>query len=225
MGHTKKPVKFVRPEVIEEFLKQENYPIGIISATITDYPWLDELLDMLEYYKIKFSVSSMRADGITRRILKLLKQSDQNTYTIAPEGISQKIRNIMLKDLTEEELLNALELGRLENFTNVKLYYIVGFEEEESEDFEELKNFISKIKKMGYRSISLSINPLIPKRKTPFYGRNFINEKKYTKIRKWMYENLKGVKLHFESYKLSKKQYIYNIMTEEDIIKKFEKRY
>jgi radical SAM superfamily enzyme YgiQ (UPF0313 family) len=223
MGNTKKPVKFVKPELIKELLKDEKYPIGIISATITDYPWLDELLDILEYYEIKFSVSSMRADGITKRLLRLLKESGQNTYTIAPEGISQKIRDVMLKDLNEEELLTALEMGRMENFSSVKLYYIVGFDEEDNEDFNELKSFIDKVKKLGYKSITLSINPLIPKKNTPFYGRKFINERRYNEIRKWMYENLKGVKLHFESYKLSKKQNLYNNISLEELINLFSK--
>ncbi|WP_232618066.1 B12-binding domain-containing radical SAM protein [Thermosipho africanus] len=223
MGNTKKPVKFVKPELIKDLLKDEKYPIGIISATITDYPWLDELLDILEYYEIKFSVSSMRADGITKRLLRLLKESGQNTYTIAPEGISQKIRDVMLKDLNEEELLTALEMGRMEDFSNVKLYYIVGFDEEDNEDFNELKSFIDKVKKLGYKSITLSINPLIPKKNTPFYGRKFINERRYNEIRKWMYENLKGVKLHFESYKLSKKQNLYNNISLEELINLFSK--
>ncbi|MBO8160971.1 MAG: radical SAM protein [Thermosipho sp. (in: Bacteria)] len=217
MGYTKKPVKFVPPDVIEVYLKNEKNSVGIISATITDYPWLDELLDILEKYEIKFSVSSMRADGITDRLLKLLKRSEQKVFTIAPEGISQKIRNLILKDISEEDLMNSLELGRINDFRNVKLYYIVGFEEEDESDYTELKEFIAKVKKLGYREITLSINPLIPKKATPFYNRRFITEREYNKIIKWMRTNLKGVKLHFESYKFAKKQYTYNVLKENDI--------
>lgn len=219
MGHTKKPVKFVFPSIIEDFLKEEKNPIGIISATITDYPWLSELLEILEKYNINFSVSSMRADGINDRLLKLLKKSGQNTFTIAPEGVSQRIRNFINKDITEEDLFNALELGRKNNFKNVKFYYIVGFEKEDWNDYEELKNFIINVKKMGYSNISLSVNPLIPKKGTPFYGKSLIDERQYNSIIKWMRTNIEKAKFHFESYKYSKKQYLYNILSEEEIKK------
>jgi len=225
MGHTKKPVKFVSPPVIEAFLKEEKNSIGIISATITDYPWLDQLLEILEKYNINFSVSSMRADGITNRLLKLIKKSGQNTFTIAPEGVSQKIRNRINKDISEEDLFNTLELGRKNEFKSIKFYYIVGFDEEEWDDYEELRNFIIKVKKMGYSNISLSINPLIPKKGTPFYGKTFIDEKQYNSIIKWMKTNLQKVKFHFESYKYSQKQYLYNILSEEEIKKLILKIY
>ncbi|SHH30986.1 B12-binding domain-containing radical SAM protein [Thermosipho atlanticus] len=217
MGHTKKPVKFVPPEVIEDFLRKEKSSIGIISATITDYPWLDKLLNILENYKIEFSVSSMRADKITDRLLGLLKKSGQKTFTIAPEGVSQKIRNIILKDISTEHLINALEIGRKNNFKNVKLYYIVGFEEETQEDYEELKKFIEFVKKMGYNDISISVNPLIPKKNTPFYNRKLISEKEYNRLIKWLRMNIRGVKFNFESYRFSKKQYLYNTFDEEEV--------
>ncbi|MBT1248450.1 MULTISPECIES: radical SAM protein [unclassified Thermosipho (in: thermotogales)] len=224
MGYNKKPVKFVHPNVIEEFLKNETYPIGIISATITDYPWLDELLDILEEYNIKFSVSSMRADGISERLLRLLKDSGQKSFTIAPEGVSQRIRNLMLKDIDEDDLLFALDVGRKVSFNSIKMYYIVGVGEELF-DFVELKSFLEKVKKMGYKSITLSVNPLIPKKKTPFYGREFISNGEYNKIRKWMKESLKGIRINFESYKLSKKQYEFNVMSEKEIVDYIKKRF
>ncbi|ABR30078.1 radical SAM protein [Thermosipho melanesiensis] len=224
MGYNKKPVKFVRPSIIEEFVKNEKNPIGVISATITDYPWLDDLLDILEEYNIEFSVSSMRADGITERLLCLLKKSGQRTYTIAPEGISQRIRDILLKDIDVEELYSALETGRKVGFKSVKFYYIVGLGEGK-DDLGEMKEFINNVKKMGYKSISLSVNPLIPKRRTPFYGRKIISEKEYNNMKKWFYENLRGIKINFESYRLSKKQYDFNVMNENDIVEFVKRRY
>ncbi|MDN5324339.1 MAG: hypothetical protein PWP02_49 [Thermosipho sp. (in: thermotogales)] len=217
MGHTKKPVKFVPPQVIENFVKNEKNSLGIISATITDYPWLDQLLEILEKYAVSFSVSSMRADGITDKLLKLLKKGGQNTFTIAPEGVSQKIRDEINKDITGDDLFKALELGRNNGFKNIKFYYIVGFENEDLNDYEELKIFIDKVKELGYTNISMSVNPLIPKKGTPFFGKKLIEEKQYNNIIKWMRTNIKGVKFHFESYKYSKKQYLYNILSEEEV--------
>ncbi|QTA38831.1 radical SAM protein [Thermosipho ferrireducens] len=215
-GYTKKPVKFVKPEFLEELIKKYKYPIGIISATITDYPWIDKLLNILEKYKVTFSVSSMRADKVNIKLLELLKKGGQNSFTIAPEGISEKLRQVMLKDLQESEILNALELGRQIGFKNVKAYYIIGLQEETPEDFLELKSFIKKVKKLGYKKITLSVNPLIPKKCTPFSERKLIDRKSYTRKIKWLKENLKAVKIISESYKSAELQYTLNNFNEKE---------
>jgi len=122
----------------------------------------------MERENIKFSVSSMRVDDVNERLLKMLKMTDHKSFTVAPEGISQRIREIMLKDITQEGIFNGLTLGRNVGFEHVKLYYIIGFSEETSEDYREFFWFIDEVNKMGYRKITLSINPLVPKPKTPF---------------------------------------------------------
>jgi len=171
-GHTQKPVRFIKPNVFEKIVeKYREEKFGLISATITDYPWLDELLNILERYSIKFSVSSMRMDGLNLRLLKLLKKSGQRTFTVAPEGGSQKIRDILGKDIEEKDIENALKMGRNAGFNGIKMYFIYGLEEEEEEDLLAIKELADFARSLGYTKITLSLNPLIPKPRTPFEKR------------------------------------------------------
>ncbi|AMW32246.1 B12-binding domain-containing radical SAM protein [Fervidobacterium islandicum] len=208
-GYTKKPVKFASlDEVIEVFERYQDFEFGLISATITDYPYLERLLEYLERKNVRFSVSSMRADKINEKLLRLLKTTEHHSFTIAPEGISQKLRDVMLKDLTTEELITALELGRKVGFKQVKFYYIIGLEEEDGKDYAEFFEFLKTVINMRYQEISISINPLVPKPFTPFESRKMIDKKSYEERVAFIRKNIpKKVKADFESYKLSKMQY------------------
>ncbi|MEJ5257807.1 MAG: radical SAM protein [Fervidobacterium sp.] len=208
-GYTKKPVKFAKlDDFIETLDRFKHHEFGLISATITDYPYLDELLDYIENNEIRFSVSSMRVDKVNEKLLKLLRITDHHSFTVAPEGISQKMRDIMLKDLSTEQIVKGLEIGRKVGFENVKFYYIIGLEEETEEDYKELIEFLNQVLKLGYKEVSVSINPLVPKLSTPFANRKMIDKKEYEKRTAYIKKSVpKGVKLNFESYKSMKIQY------------------
>jgi len=208
-GYTKKPVKFAKVDDVIAILEEnKDKEFGFISATITGYPYLDKLLDYLENENIRFSVSSMRVDGLNERLLRLLKETDHRSFTIAPEGISQKMREIMLKDLSTEQIVRGLELGNSVGFQHVKLYYIIGLEEEDTSDYEEFYDFLKMVVKMGYKEITVSINPLVPKLSTPFSNRRMIEKKEYEERATFIRKNIpKSVKVNFESYKESRIQY------------------
>ncbi|MGQ9856483.1 MAG: B12-binding domain-containing radical SAM protein [Fervidobacterium sp.] len=208
-GYTKKPVKFAKlDDVIETLDRFKHHEFGLISATITDYPYLDELLDYIEDNRIRFSVSSIRIDKVNVKLLRLLRITDHHSFTVAPEGISQKMRDVMLKDLSTDQILRGLEMGRNAGFENVKFYYIIGLEEETEDDYRELIEFLSQVVKMGYKEVTVSINPLVPKLSTPFAGRRMIDKKEYEQRTMYIRKNVpKGVKLNFESYKSMKIQY------------------
>lgn len=219
-GYTKKPVKFAKVDDVIEILEEnKDKEFGFISATITDYPYLDKLLDYLESKNIRFSVSSMRADGLNERLLRLLKETDHHSFTIAPEGISQKMREIMLKDLSTEQIIRGLELGNRVGFQHVKLYYIIGLEEEDTSDYEEFFDFLKMVANMGYKEITVSINPLVPKLSTPFSNRRMIEKKEYEERIVFIRKNVpKHVKTNFESYKESRIQYeISNLIAKETL--------
>ncbi|WP_241498712.1 B12-binding domain-containing radical SAM protein [Fervidobacterium thailandense] len=219
-GYTKKPVKFANVNRVREvLLKHRDREFGLISATITDYPYLDELLETIESEGIKFSVSSLRVDGVTERLLKLLKETEHYSFTIAPEGISQKMRDVMLKDLNTAEILSGLKLARDVGFYNVKMYFIIGLEEETEDDYRELFDLLSETLRMGYRRITLSVNPLVPKPCTPFYERSMISKKEYEERLKYIKKNVpKDVLLEAESYKECYLQYQISKLKDEETL-------
>ena len=203
-GHTQKPARFVKPDVFENIArKYKEEAFGLISATITDYPWLDDILNILEKYSIKFSVSSMRMDGISPRLLMLLKRSGQKTFTVAPEGGSQKIRDILGKDLKEKDIENALKMGKKAGFDRIKMYFIYGIEEENEEDLIAIKELADFARSLGYTKITLSLNPLIPKPKTPFEKRTMLSFHELRERFAFLKRILKGYRITFEGIRES----------------------
>ena len=228
IGHLQKPARFVRIETLRRILKgvPSEIPLGLISATITDYPWLDELLDLLEGRS--FSVSSMRADGITPRLLEMLSRN-QRSFTVAPEGGTQKIRDVLMKDITDEDLERALMIGKKAGFKEVKMYFIYGLEEESEEDLLGIREIVKTALRIGYESVKVSLNPLIPKPGTPFQGRKMEDVETLEEKKKLIGESLKmkRVKVKFESVKESVFQYVIanaDEKTADLLIDVFEKR-
>lgn len=208
-GHVKKPVNFAPLErVLSTLESMPNSEFGFVSATITDYPHLDGLLSFLESCNIRFSVSSLRIDNVSERLLTLLRRSEKNSITIAPEGVSQKIRDVMLKDMRTEGIIRGLQLARAANFTQVKMYFIVGLEEETEEDYRELAELISETLRIGFQRVTLSVNPLVPKPKTPFETRPFLKKRDYEdRLRLLKKSAPKDIAVEAESYRSAELQF------------------
>ncbi len=114
----------------------------------------------------------------------------------------------MLKDLTTEQIVKTLKLGREVGFKHVKFYYIIGLEEEDESDYAEFFDFLETVVDMGYQEVVISVNPLVPKPFTPFADRKMVEKREYEEKTKFIRRNLpKKVKADFESYKLSRIQY------------------
>ncbi|MCD6550900.1 radical SAM protein, partial [Thermotoga sp.] len=192
-GKSLKPARFVRPDRFESLVRKIPWKeYGLISATITDYPWLDELLDVVERYRLKISVSSLRLDRLSDRLLKVLKESGQRSFTIAPEAGSQRIRDILKKDITDEQIEIALKMARNIGFDRIKMYFIYGLEEETEEDLKAFRKIGDLALQMGYREIHMSFNPLIPKPGTDFEKRKMEPVGVLRKKEKFLKEFLRG---------------------------------
>ncbi|HBF69089.1 MAG TPA: radical SAM protein [Thermotoga sp.] len=226
-GKNLKPARFVKPERFEELVRNTPYrEYGLISATITDYPWLEDLLDTVEKYQLKISVSSLRLDRLSERLLRTLKDSGQRSFTIAPEAGSQRIRDILKKDITDEQIENALKLARRLDFDRVKMYFIYGLEEETEEDLEAFKKLGDLAVRLGYREVHMSFNPLIPKPGTEFERRKMEPVDVLRKKEKILKNLLKGFRVDFESIRESVVQYTIAHAGKEEVeswLKFFEK--
>ncbi len=200
--------RHIDPELIimkMKEVKKFTKKIGLVSATVTDYPFLDKIIKFSFENDYDLSFSSLRLDSLTENILKILKKSSQNQFTIAPEGGSQKIRNIYSKGITNDHITRALKLGRDMLFDSIKLYFIYGAPEEEKNDLDEIVNIGKCCLDMGYKKIIFSVNPLIPKPDTPFENLQMENIKVLKSKEKYLKNELKktGIKGNFESIKSS----------------------
>ena len=151
--------------------------IGLVGAAVSDYCEIGRLCRYIVEKGARVSVSSLRIDRLDSVMLDALVASGHKTISLAPEGGSQRLRDLIRKNLTEEQILNACDLLISRDILNLKLYFIIGLPTETEADLEELIRLVSAIKERilerarGNRrigEITLSVNPFIPKPFTPF---------------------------------------------------------
>ena len=152
--------------------------------------------------RLQMSVASFRADSVTFELVKSLAASGLKTLTIAPEVGSEKMRQVINKGITEENIFTAVELGLKAGIKNFRLYFMVGLPFEELSDVEEIAKLAVRIKKFCGGRLTLSVNPFVPKPFTPFQWSPFA-EKKYLdaalKILRGSLKSTGGVEIISES--------------------------
>lgn len=185
--------------------------IGLMGAAISDYPQIDELCRFILGEQLQMSVASFRADSVTDELVKSLAASGLKTLTIAPEVGSEKMRLVVNKGITEENIFNAIELGLKAGIKNFRLYFMIGLPFEELADVEAIAELSTRIKKFYNGRLTLSVNPFVPKPFTPFQWVAFAG-KKYLdaafKILRGQLKNLRGVEIISESVRESEVQAI-----------------
>lgn len=151
--------------------------IGLVGACISDHPEINTLCNRKFEKNIRISFSSFRADALTPELLSVLKESKVKTATIAPDAGSQRMRNIINKGITEEDILNAAETLVAEGIPNLKLYFMVGLPLETMDDVEAIVTLCKQIKHRFLKSsrarkrigeITVSLSCFVPKPFTPF---------------------------------------------------------
>ncbi|WP_183354592.1 radical SAM protein [Geomonas silvestris] len=168
-------VEVVRDEVLKGVA--EGRKVGLVAAAVSDYRGIGDLCQEIIDAGGTFSVSSFRIDHLDSAMIEALKASGQKTVALAPEGGSQRLRDLIRKGIDEEQILSACDLLIGHDILNLKLYFIIGLPTETAQDLEELVSLVLKIrervvtaakanKRLG--EIQLSVNPFIPKPFTPF---------------------------------------------------------
>lgn len=151
--------------------------IGLVGAAVSDYRDIGRLCSRIVERGARVSVSSLRIDRLDTEMLAALVASGHKTISLAPEGGSQRLRDLIRKNLDEAQILRACEAIIGHDILNLRLYFIIGLPTETAEDLDELVRLVGAIrervieraranKRLG--EITLSINPFIPKPFTPF---------------------------------------------------------
>lgn len=151
--------------------------VGLVGAAVSDYSEIGRLCSHIVAKGAKVSVSSLRIDRIDQGMLDALIAGGHKTISLAPEGGSQRMRDVIRKNLTEAQILDACEMLIARDILNLKLYFIIGLPTETDADLDEMVRLIETIrerviergranKRLG--EITVSVNPFIPKPFTPF---------------------------------------------------------
>ena len=209
-GFSCRPVRKKSPEVlyrqaVEMLEDSGNNEITISSLSTSDYRGLKELTDELipycEQNKVNLSVPSLRADNFSRELMEKLQTVRKSGLTFAPEAGTQRLRDVINKNLTEEEILNTCAQAFSGGWNNVKLYFMLGLPTETDEDVLGIAELVYKViqtwkanasnKKRGLR-VHVATAYFVPKPHTPFQWEQQITPQEYLR-------RCKLLKSHFYS--------------------------
>ncbi len=116
----------------------------------------------------RLSASSMRADPISLPLLRALAASGAQTLTLAPEAGTARLRRAISKNQSEDDLLAAVELAQGLNFSQLKLYFMVGHPGETDDDIQGIVDLTLRAQAVFRRKVAINATPYVPKPQTPF---------------------------------------------------------
>ncbi|MCB9162108.1 MAG: radical SAM protein [Caldilineaceae bacterium] len=142
--------------------------IGLVSAAVSDHTQIDALAEGLHAMGASISASSMRMDPISVPLIRAMAATGAQNLTVAPEAGSQRLRNVINKTQTEEQMMRAISLAQECNFPQLKLYFMVGHPTETDDDIQAIIDFTLAARQRFKRRIAINATPFVPKAHTPF---------------------------------------------------------
>jgi len=179
-GYNYLPVRaFPKERILELAAKARPHSnrAGLVSIALCDHPDIEEILTRLVEMGFAISPASLRLDDITPTILSLLRRSGEKTITIAPETGSDRLRRVINKTVTNDEILAAADMIFASGIENLKLYYMIGLPTETDDDLVAIRDQTLQLREIMLRHargrgqigrIVGSVNPLVPKPGTAY---------------------------------------------------------
>lgn len=207
-GHIYRPIRSKKPETLieqgKELLKSTGQQeLTLLSLSTSDYRELPKLCDgLLEYCEVRsigLSLPSLRADNFSMEIMEKLQKVRKSGLTFAVEGGSQRLRDSINKNVTQDDLLNTCAIAFSGGWNSVKLYYMLGLPTETDEDIVGIADMANEVlhcwrenaksKNRGVR-ITISTSCFIPKPHTPFQWEAQISIEEYLRRVKLLRESI-----------------------------------
>lgn len=186
-GFLNRPLREKSPETVEaqcrSICEKTGYDeISLCSLSTSDYRGLEKLItDMLPWTvenKINISLPSLRADNFPKELMEQLNAVRRSGLTFAPEAGTQRLRDVINKNITEEEVLSTARQAFAGGWTAVKLYFMIGLPTETEEDIRGIADLAQAVVDEFYHNenkpkgkgvnVSVSVASLVPKPFTPF---------------------------------------------------------
>ena len=157
--------------------REHSKQAGLVSIALCDHPEIDRILAGLTEMGYSISPASLRLDDLTESIVRRLRESGEKTLTIAPETGSDRLRRVINKTITNDEILDRAELIFASGIENLKLYYMIGLPTETDDDLVAIRDLTVELRTVMLRyakgkghvgRIIASVNPLVPKPSTAY---------------------------------------------------------
>ncbi len=179
-------MRTVPPERVLSLVPEGVRRVGLVGAAVTDHPRIVELLQTLVKSGREVGVSSLRADRLTLPLVQALRDGGAQGLTVASDGPSQRLRDMVDRKHSEAQLVNAAQLAKQVGLRRLKVYSVVGLPTETDEDIDELTRFTLELSKI--LPVSLGVAPFSAKRNTPLDGAPFagiqVVEKRLERLRR-----------------------------------------
>lgn len=187
---------------LEEAIKTRK-TIGLVGSDLASHPELPAILNDVVNRGGKFSLSSIRPEGLTDQIIKLIVESGQKTATLAPEVVSKGLKRVIGKEIPSERFLELVEKLVTEGLPNIRFYFMIGLPTETDEDVKEIVEFVLKAREVFVNAsrkkgkigrIGVQVNAFVPKPWTPFQWSDAKPRKEWEHRIRIIYDGLRGVK-------------------------------
>ncbi|HLG14987.1 MAG TPA: TIGR03960 family B12-binding radical SAM protein [Blastocatellia bacterium] len=182
-GTIYRPVRERDPEAIVntilDGIEKGGYDeTSLTSLSTADYTCLEPLVkqlgEELERRNVSFSVSSLRASGVSESLAREIARVRKTGFTIAPEAGTQRMRDVINKNITEQDVMNSCSVAFSEGWSAMKMYFMIGLPTETDEDVEGIAELGRKVREMGRTrfnksvKVTCSASYFVPKPHTPF---------------------------------------------------------
>lgn len=164
-------MRVVKKERVLSLVPDEAKRVGLVGAATTDHPQIVEIVNALADSGREVGLSSLRADRLTDDLMAALSRGGHRILTTASDGASQRMRDVIQRHTSEEQLRKAALLARRHGMKRLKLYLMVGLPGETDEDIDEMIEFSQELS--AIIPISLGTAPFVAKRNTPLDGEPF----------------------------------------------------
>lgn len=197
-GTTYRPCRSRAPKELFEIAKRSlettgHEEISLSSLSTSDYKYLSELLDLLLPYlkekNVELELPSMRIDAFSLDIMKRIGGVKRGSFTFAPEAGTQRLRNVINKGLSTEEIMEGAGLAFAGGWNKVKLYFMLGLPDETDADAEGIAMLADEVARVYYQipkeqrngrcQITVSSSYFIPKPFTPFQWSPMLDIREY----------------------------------------------
>lgn len=220
-SHINLPIRERKKEdivaITKEYVKNTGYDeYSLLSLSSNDHSQIEDILFQLSCHfrgtGINVSLPSQRADKFSLQIANLASGEKRATVTIAPEAGTDRMRNIINKNLSEEQIINATISCIKNGWNKIKYYFVIGLPFETYEDLKGIPELIQKVQTkcreegLKYPQITCSISVFVPKPHTPFQWarQNTVQEiQEKIKYLRELKDKIKNVKFNFHNPKMS----------------------
>jgi len=212
-GFVYRPVRYCNVERVLQSAAEASSAtdrVGLVSAAVSDHPEITSLCETLLDRGGLLSFSSLRADTLGESVLSALESSGHRAVAIAPEAGSERLRRVINKNLSEDQIYKAVSMLTERGILNLKLYFMIGLPTETMEDLEAIVELAKGIRhhvlsssrgKTRLGSITLSVNSFVPKPFTPFQWVPFAGVAELKEKGGWIQKALRkvpNVRVHFD---------------------------